>query len=185
MSDPEVVPATTAAQWRAWLEDHGSTATEAWVVLPHQGSGRAGLTHRLALEEALCFGWIDGLNQRHDESARRQRFSPRRATSVWSAVNKDLVAELIAAGRMTPAGQATIDVAKRNGQWTLFDDAHAGVVPEDLRAALDAEADTARGWAAMTDSQRRMALERLTLAKRPETRSRRIAEALDRAREKS
>jgi uncharacterized protein YdeI (YjbR/CyaY-like superfamily) len=171
----DVVDATTPQQWRAWLVEHASTAREAWVVIPHARSGRPGLTQRQALEEALCFGWIDGLSRKHDSQSRKQRFSPRSPRSAWSTINRELVARLIAEGRMTPAGQAMIDVARANGMWTLLADAQAGIVPPDLRSALDDDPAAAAGWEAMSPSARRAHLEALARGKKPETRVRRIA----------
>lgn len=173
--EAEPLDATTPAEWRAWLASHAGTAREAWVVIPQTRSGRPGLTQRQALEEALCFGWIDGLSRRHDASSRKQRFSPRSAQSAWSTINRELVAQLIAEGRMTPAGQAAIDVAKANGMWMLLADAQAGIVPDDLREALDADPAAAAGWTAMSSSTRRAHLGALGRAKKPETRARRIA----------
>lgn len=173
--EAEPLDATTPAEWRAWLASHAQAASEAWVVIPHARSGRPGLTQRQALEEALCFGWIDGLSRGHDASSRKQRFSPRSPQSAWSTINRELAAQLIAEGRMTPAGQAAIDVAKANGMWMLLADAQAGIVPSDLRSALDGDPAAAAGWEAMTPSTRRARLETLARAKKPETRVRRIA----------
>ncbi|MCE0763145.1 YdeI/OmpD-associated family protein [Pseudonocardia kujensis] len=175
MSNDAPLAVTTPAEWRAWLAEHGGTAGEAWVVIPHARSGRPGLTQRQALEEALCFGWIDGLSRGHDATARKQRFSPRSPRSAWSTINRELVAQLIADGRMTPAGQAAIDAAQANGMWLLLADAQAGIVPDDLRAALEADRAAAAGWEAMSRSARRAELEALARAKKPETRVRRIA----------
>jgi uncharacterized protein YdeI (YjbR/CyaY-like superfamily) len=180
--EAEPLDATTPAEWRAWLASHAGTAQEAWVVIPHARSGRAGLTQRQALEEALCFGWIDGLSRRHDDSSRKQRFSPRSPKSAWSTINRELVAALIAEGRTTSAGQAAIDVAKANGMWMLLADAQAGIVPTDLRSALDGDRAAAAGWEAMSPSTRRAHLEALARAKKPETRVRRIAATVAAAR---
>ncbi len=173
-----LVEAATPAEWRAWLERHAGTEAEAWLVIPHARSGRPGISHRQAIEEALCFGWIDGLARRHDEGSWRQRFTPRSARSAWSSINREIVERLTREGRMTPAGQAVIDVARANGMWTLLADAQAGVVPDDLRAALDADPAAAAGWEALRPSARRACLEALARAKRPDTRRRRIDEAV-------
>ncbi|GAA4673881.1 YdeI/OmpD-associated family protein [Pseudonocardia yuanmonensis] len=182
MDDDVPLDVTTPAEWRAWLSEHAATAREAWVVIPHARSGRPGLTQRQALEEALCFGWIDGLSRKHDASSRRQRFSPRSPRSAWSTINRELVARLIAEGRMTPAGQATIDAAKATGMWTLLADAQAGILPPDLRSALDDDPAATAGWEAMSPSARRAELEALARAKKPETRVRRIAATVATAR---
>jgi uncharacterized protein YdeI (YjbR/CyaY-like superfamily) len=116
MSD-DVVRAASVAEWRAWLAEHHGTATEAWLVIPHKNSGLPGPTYTEAIEQALCFGWIDGLQRRHDEHSARLRFSPRRKKSKWSAPNRERVARMIAEGAMTEAGQQAIDRAKADGTW--------------------------------------------------------------------
>jgi uncharacterized protein YdeI (YjbR/CyaY-like superfamily) len=181
MSAPDIVEPATREQWREWLQAHAASAAEVWLVIPHAGSGRAGISHREAIEEALCFGWIDSLARRHDDSSWRQRFSPRRPTAAWSKINRELVEQLTAQGRMTPAGQAAVDLAKRTGTWSALADAQDGVVPDDLRAALDADPAAAAGFAAMSPSVRRAALESIARAVRPATRQRRIAAAVARA----
>ncbi|MCO1655044.1 YdeI/OmpD-associated family protein [Pseudonocardia humida] len=171
----DVVHASCPAEWRAWLEQRSASRPQAWLVIPHARSGRAGVSHRQAIEEALCFGWIDGLARRHDATSWRQRFSPRSPRSAWSSINRELVAELTREGRMAPAGLAAVATAQRTGMWELLADAQAGIVPPELRAALDEVPGAARGWLAWSPSARRAALESLARAKRPDTRTRRIA----------
>ena len=177
----DVVEQATREQWRGWLEAHAASAAEVWLVIPHARSGRPGISHREAIEEALCFGWIDSLARRHDDSSWRQRFSPRRPAAAWSKINRELVEQLTAQGRMTPAGQAAVDLAKRTGTWSALADAQDGVVPEDLRAALDADAAAAAGFAALSPSARRAALESIARAVRPQTRCSRIEATVARA----
>ena len=181
MTTPNVVEPATREQWREWLAAHAASAAEVWLVIPHASSGRPGVSHREAIEEALCFGWIDSLARRHDDSSWRQRFSPRRPTAAWSKINRELVGELTAQGRMTPAGQAAIDLAKQTGTWSVLADAQDGVVPDDLRAALDAEPGAAAGFAVLSPSMRRAALESIARAVRPETRHKRIAATVARS----
>jgi uncharacterized protein YdeI (YjbR/CyaY-like superfamily) len=175
VTTPDIVEPATREQWREWLDAHAASAAEVWLVIPHARSGRPGISHREAIEEALCFGWIDSLARRHDDSSWRQRFSPRRPAAAWSNVNRELVEQLTAEGRMTPAGQAAVDLAKRTGTWSVLADAQNGVVPDDLRAALDADPAAAAGFAALSPSARRAALESIARAVRPQTRRRRIA----------
>ncbi len=181
MSDQDVVEPATRDQWREWLQAHAASAAEVWLVIPHARSGRPGISHREAIEEALCFGWIDSLARRHDDSSWRQRFSPRRPAADWSKINRELVDQLIAQGRMTPAGQAAVDLAKQTGTWSALAAAQDGVVPEDLRAALDAEPDAAAGFAALSPSARRAELVSIARAVRPQTRRNRIAATVARA----
>ncbi|RTL66117.1 MAG: hypothetical protein EKK42_18360 [Pseudonocardiaceae bacterium] len=174
------VEATDRDAWRAWLAAHGDSAEEAWLVLGRGGSTTPRVTHRESIEEALAAGWIDSLARRRDDESWVLRFTPRTATSAWSLVNHEIVASLVAQGLMTPRGQAAVDDAKRSGMWSLLIDAQRGIVPDDLRAALDAASASTvfDGW---SHSVRRAALEHLARAKRPGTRERRIAEIVARA----
>jgi uncharacterized protein YdeI (YjbR/CyaY-like superfamily) len=181
MSDQDVVEPATREEWREWLQAHAGSAAEVWLVIPHARSGRPGISHREAIEEALCFGWIDSLARRHDDSSWRQRFSPRRPSAAWSKINRELVEQLTAQGRMTPAGQAAVDLAKQTGTWSALAAAQDGVVPEDLRAALDAEPAAVAGFAALSPSARRAELESIARAVRPQTRRSRIAATVARA----
>ena len=174
-ADATVLRAADRAAWRAWLEAHAGDADEVWLVIGHARSATPSVTHREAVEEALCFGWIDSLTRRHDAESRRQRFSPRNPRSAWSKVNRELVARLTAEGRMAPAGLAAVELAERTGTWSLLAEAQDGIVPEDLRAALDADPAAARGFATLPPSARRAALETVARARRPDTRRRRIA----------
>lgn len=117
MSGQDVVRAASVAEWRAWLAEHGRSETEAWLVIPHKKSGIPGVTYAEAVEQALCFGWIDGLQRRHDEHSARLRFTPRRPKSKWSAPNRERVARMIREGQMTEAGRAAIDRARADGTW--------------------------------------------------------------------
>lgn len=117
MSEPTIVTASSVAEWRAWLAANGRSATEAWLVIPHKNSGVPGPTYAEAVEQALCFGWIDGLQRRHDEHSARLRFSPRRKKSKWSAPNRERVERMTREGQMTEDGQAAIDRAKEDGTW--------------------------------------------------------------------
>jgi uncharacterized protein YdeI (YjbR/CyaY-like superfamily) len=112
-----VVTAATAAEWRAWLDRHGETATEVWLVIQHKRSPVPGVGYAEAIEHALCHGWIDSHARKHDATSMRLRFTPRARRSRWSQVNRDRAAAMIERGLMTPAGLAAIDRAKANGQW--------------------------------------------------------------------
>lgn len=169
-----VVPDVEA--WRAWLAEHVHEQTGVWLVLAKKGTTTpTSLTYAQALQEALCQGWIDGQAKSIDDATYRQRFTPRRARSLWSKRNVGYVADLIAAGRMQPNGHAEIERAKADGRW---DAAYAGPasieVPDDLAAALAAE-PAAKALFDELDAQNRYAvLFRVTTAARPETRARRI-----------
>ena len=117
MSEVEVVRAGSVAEWRAWLAENCGTASEGWLVIPHKNSGIPGVTYAEAVEQALCFGWIDGLQRSHDEHSARLRFSPRRPKSKWSAPNRERAARMTAEGQMTGPGQTAIDRARADGTW--------------------------------------------------------------------
>jgi len=172
---PELI-VTDGDGWRQWLGAHHETSAGVWLVLAKKGTtDPTSLTYDAALDEALCHGWIDGQVGRRDESTYRQRFTPRRARSQWSARNVGIVSRLIDQGRMQPAGLAQVEQAKANGRWDTAYAGPAGIeVPADLDAALTA-APGARAMFEILTSQNRFAvLYRIDGAKRPETRARRI-----------
>lgn len=167
-----------AEAWRAWLAEHGAAAAGAWLVLAKKGGASpTRLTYQEALEEALCYGWIDGQVRRRDEGSYRQRFTPRRPRSVWSKRNVQTAERLIAEGRMRPAGLAAVERARADGLWET---AYAGPaeieVPADLAAALAAAPRALAMFEILTSQNRYAILYRLAKVRTPEARSRRIAE---------
>lgn len=132
----------TAGAFEAWLRRNHDSDTEIWLKIHKKDSGLPTVTYAQALEVALCWGWIDGIRKSFDERSFLQRFTPRRARSIWSQVNRDHIARLTAAGRMTPHGQRPVDAAMADGRW---DNAYAPIssatvesIPDDLRAAIEA-----------------------------------------------
>lgn len=138
-------------------------------------SATPGIRHGEAIEEALCFGWIDSLARKRDATSWCLRFTPRNARAAWSNVNRQLVERLTAQGGMTPHGQAAVDLAKRTGTWSMLADAQNCVVPNDRRAQLAAHKAAAGHFDAFSRSTKRAILEWIARAKRVETRQRRIA----------
>jgi uncharacterized protein YdeI (YjbR/CyaY-like superfamily) len=141
--DPKKIKAfTTEAAFDAWLRTHHAGETEIWLRIYKKGSGKPTVSATEALDVALCWGWIDGIRKGLDDECFLQRYTPRRPKSVWSQVNRDHVARLTAAGRMQPAGQQQVDLARADGRWDAayapMRAATAATVPEDLRAAIDA-----------------------------------------------
>lgn len=129
----------TEAAFERWLRAHHDRAPELWLKLHKKGSGLPSVTYAQALDVALCWGWIDGLKKSFDEASFLQRFTPRRPKSVWSQLNREHVARLVAAGRMTPHGQRHVDAAKADGRWAMAYASGAGMrVPDDLAAAISA-----------------------------------------------
>jgi uncharacterized protein YdeI (YjbR/CyaY-like superfamily) len=170
-----------AAAWRGWLGTHHDSSAGVWLVLAKQGTSEpTRLTYDPALEEALCHGWIDGQARRRDETTYRQRFTPRRARSTWSARNVGIVAELTRAGRMRPAGLAEVERAKADGRWAAAYPGPATIeVPPDLAAALAAQPRAQAMFDILTAQNRFAVLHRIGGAKRAETRTRRIAQFVD------
>jgi uncharacterized protein YdeI (YjbR/CyaY-like superfamily) len=161
--------------WAAWLEHNHADAPGLWLEIAKAGSGLPSVTRDEAVEVALCYGWIDGQGASVDERVWRQRFTPRRAASRWSRINRDKAEALIASGAMRPAGLREVERAKADGRW---DAAYAGprtmTVPDDLRAALDADPAAAAEFEELNAANRYAILYRVNDAKRPETRARRI-----------
>ena len=174
--DPEVLPFATAQEWEAWLRAHHETVTAGvWIKFARKGSGIPTVTYRDALQVALRFGWIDGQARSHDESWYLQRFTPRRARSIWSKRNRDFATALIEAGEMEPAGLREVERAKADGRWdAAYDAPSTATVPDDLKAALDANPAAAEFFAGLDGRNRYAILHRVQTAKRPETRARRI-----------
>jgi len=174
----ELVEPHDRAEWRAWLEAHHATSRGIWLAIGKKGNTRTALTYDDAVEEALCFGWIDSVVNRLDEHRFKQLLTPRKPGGTWARSNKERVERLMAQGLMTPAGLAAIESAKAYGTWTLLDEIEALTVPDDLEIALDAN-PTARGYfEAFPDSAKRLSLWWIRSAKRPETRAKRVAETV-------
>lgn len=172
----------TAAAWRAWLAGHHHQATGIWLRLAKSTAGQqearaATLSYAEALDEALCFGWIDAQTRGLDDHYWLKRFTPRKPASKWSKINTQKAESLIAAGRMHPAGLAEVERARADGRW---DSAYAGsrtmAVPDDLRAALDASPEAAAFFATISSQNRYAILYRIATVKRAETRARKIGQ---------
>lgn len=177
----EIVRAGDRRAWRAWLAKNHESSPGVWLLYYKKASGRPSVGYAEAVEEALCFGWIDSKINSVDEASYKQVFTPRKAGSTWSRLNKERVARLVEEGLMTAAGLAKIEAAKRDGSWESLDRVEAFEVPPDLRKALDADERAAKNFAAFNNSTRKRILHRIEAARRPETRARRIEEAVERA----
>ena len=167
-----------ARAWREWLTVNHTDRAGVMLVLAKKGvDSPTSLTYDEALEEALCFGWIDGQVRRRDERTYLQRFTPRRARSRWSKRNTELTERLISERRMHPTGIAEVEGAKADGRWEA---AYAGPatarVPDDLAAALAAEPKANAMFGRLTSQNRYAILHRIEAVKRPETRARKVAE---------
>lgn len=170
------VHAESRAAWREWLVEHHATAGGVWLVSWRTPTGRPRMTYDESVLEALAVGWIDGQAKTLDEQRTMQWFAPRRPSSSWSALNKERVERVEAEGIMLPAGRAAIERSKANGMWSVLDEADALIEPPELAALLDADPAARANWDAFPPSVRRWALSSIALAKRSDTRERRIAE---------
>ena len=167
-------------EWEQWLAQEHATAQGVWLKFAKKSTGIPSLNHAGALEVALCYGWIDGQARGLDETYHLQKFTPRRARSTWSKINREKVTVLQEAGRMHPAGLAEVERAKADGRWdAAYDPPSTATVPPDLQEALDKNPAAAEFFATLTGSKRYAFLYRIQDAKRPETRARRIATFVD------
>ena len=181
LDDAPYLHADDRATWHAWLEANHATARGVWLVTWRPRSGRVRLDYEAAIEEALCFGWVDSTGGHLDDERGKLYFAPRKPRSVWAASNKARVERLIAAGRMTPAGLAAIERAKANGSWEVLDGPERLEVPDDLAAALASRPPAADNFGAFPPSARKMLLAWVAVAQRPATREARIAKVADAA----
>jgi uncharacterized protein YdeI (YjbR/CyaY-like superfamily) len=166
----------TTEEWAAWLEaNQSSSPAGLWLRLAKKGAGISSVTYQQALELALCYGWIDGHKKSYDAESWLQKFTPRRAKSIWSKVNCAKVEALIESGQMRPAGLAEVERARQDGRWAAaYDSQRNASVPEDLQAALDASPAAASFFATLSSTNRYAILFRVQTAKKAETRARRI-----------
>jgi uncharacterized protein YdeI (YjbR/CyaY-like superfamily) len=179
---PDVSPTLfkSAKAFETWLMKNHATSHGLWLKIAKRGANEPSVTYVEAVEIALCWGWIDGQKKGLDDQHFLQRFTPRRARSIWSKINVDKVAALIEAGRMQPAGQVQIDAAKADGRWAqAYDGARTATVPEDLQAALDANPQAKAFFATINASNRYAVTWRVQTAVKPEPRARRIAQLVD------
>ena len=162
---------------RAWLSSNHATSTGVWLALSRKGGTVTTLTWQQAVDEALCFGWIDGQARKGDEEISWIRFTPRRSRSSWSQRNVGHVARLEAQGRMLPAGRAAVEAAKADGRWTVaYAPPSEAEVPADLIAAIDADPAARAMFAVLTKANRFALIYRVNAVKRAETRERKIGE---------
>lgn len=175
-SDLPRVEVTSRAQFRAWLEAKHATSGSVWLVIWKKHNPDRHLPYEAIVEEALCFGWVDSLPRKLDADRSMLLLSPRKPGSAWSAANKARIAHLTDVGKMALAGTAAVEAAKADGSWSFLDDVERLDVPPDLASALAQYPEATGYFAAFPRSVRRGILEWIKQAKRPETRSRRVAE---------
>jgi uncharacterized protein YdeI (YjbR/CyaY-like superfamily) len=171
----EIIHFRSSSGFRKWLASNHRQSDGIWLRIFKNDSGEPTVTYADALDEALCFGWIDGQKQRHDDSSWRQRFTPRRPKSSWSKINTQHAQRLIRAGRMEAAGLAQIDAAKKDGRWTAaYDSPSKATFPEDFLAALSRNKKAEAFFESLNKANRYAIAYRLQTAKKPETKQRRM-----------
>lgn len=171
------IEAIDATAFRTWLEENHASATGVWLIFWKKNSGHRSIEWSDAVDQALCFGWVDSKVQSLDDKRYRQYFSVRKPGSGWSKINKAKIAELTRTGQMMPAGLAVVERAKMDGSWTMLDGPEAGIVPDDLGAALDG-AGVREAFDSLTVGGRKAILAWLVMAKREATRASRIEKTI-------
>jgi uncharacterized protein YdeI (YjbR/CyaY-like superfamily) len=174
--DREHLEVATATQLSSWLTEHHATSAGLWVVTHKKGSGKPAPSYDEIVRAVLCFGWIDSVPGKVDDARSKLYISPRKGSSAWSQANKARVAELIAAGAMTPAGLAKVEEAKASGAWTRIDAAQNAEVPHDLADAFAAHEGSRENFEAFPTGVRKQILEWIAQAKTQPTRLKRIEE---------
>ena len=174
--DLETYCPSSRADWRKWLAENHQSKSSVWLMYYKAATNIPSLSWSEAVDEALCFGWIDSTKKSIDSKRYKQYFTRRKPNSNWSKVNKEKVARLIQSGQMTPAGLASIETAKQNGSWTLLDEVEALVIPADLEEALIRHQGSKVYFDSLSKSARKILLYWVVSAKRAETRKKRILE---------
>lgn len=169
------------AAWRAWLEENHARREGVWFVYFKKTSGKPRVAYDEAVEEALCFGWIDSLPRKLDDERSKLLFTPRKKKSVWSRPNKERVARLIESGLMTDAGLKKIEAARRDGSWDALTASDNLEMPADLRAALGVNETAKKNFDGFSEAARRVILSWIFSAKRDATRAARIAKTVSMA----
>lgn len=172
---------TNKADWRNWLQENHLSKDYIWLIIHKKSSPTPNLSWSEAVDEALCFGWIDSTKKSIDLERYRQYFCKRKPKSNWSRVNKEKVKILTEQGLMQEAGHKSIAIAKENGSWTILDDVEALVVPEDLQVALANHKGAAEYFAGLSKSAKKILLYWVISAKRPATRQNRVLEIAENA----
>ena len=172
---------TSQVEWRKWLNKNHITKQSVWLVYHKKKSNKPSIAWSDAVDEALCFGWIDSTRKTIDEFSFMQFFSKRKPNSTWSKINKEKVQKLIDNGLMSQAGLDIIETAKQNGSWTILDEVEELKIPNDLEKAFKKHKGSKDYFLSLSKTVRKMMLQWLVLAKRPETRQKRINEIAEQA----
>ncbi len=166
--------AKSRQEWREWLGKNHQTEKSVWLIIYKKKSNVSSVYYSEAVDEALCFGWIDSKPNKRDDESYYQFFAKRKPTSNWSKVNKEKVEKLVAQNLMAPAGLEMIEIAKQKGTWTALDEVENMTIPGDLKEAFDNNTTAFAYWDKFSRSSKRGILEWILNAKKPETRQKRI-----------
>ncbi|WP_336515827.1 YdeI/OmpD-associated family protein [Pollutibacter soli] len=183
LDDLEIFKPVNRKAWRSWLAKNHLTKDRVWVLLKKKSAKSAGISYEDAVQEALCVGWIDSVTRKSDDEFYAQLYSRRKPIGVWSASNKKRVEELIRKKQMKTAGLVSIELAKANGSWGRIDQSEAWEMPEDLVAAFKKNKKAAANFEAFTPFAKKWTYQWILLAKREETRQKRVALAVSEAAE--
>jgi hypothetical protein len=179
--DAAMVECTALEEWRGWLREHHRGATGVWLVYHKKASPLPSLSYDEMVSEALCWGWVDSRPGTVDDYRGKLYFAPRKKTSAWSAKNKQRIEDLIKEGRMQAAGLALVEEAKASGTWTALDAVEQLTIPNDLAEAFDAHPGSRENFEGFSRTNKRMVLEWIAQAKKPETRATRITTTAEKA----
>lgn len=180
----EIFYPISLTDWRKWLAKNHLSKQSVWLVFYNKNSDHKSITWSEAVDVALCFGWIDSKKIKIDQETSHQFFSKRKANSTWSKINKQKVGQLIENRLMTEVGYKSIEIARQNGSWTILDDVEELIIPEDLKVELKSRSVATDYFEHLSKSVKKAILQWLVLAKRPETRQKRITEIVELADQK-
>ncbi|WP_343747372.1 YdeI/OmpD-associated family protein [Fluviicola sp.] len=176
-------PASREA-WKVWLAENHRSKQSIWLLCYKKQSNKPSITWSDAVDEALCFGWIDSTRRTVDEESFIQFFTRRKPMSTWSKINKEKVERLIAENQLTEAGFESIEIARKNGSWTILDEVEEGIIPEDLEKAFEEFSGSREFFLSLSKSVRKMLLHWIVFAKQDQTRQKRISELVEQAAQK-
>ncbi len=170
---------TNREDWREWLRQNHDSCQSIWLVYYKASSVQFNLSWSEAVEEALCFGWIDSVKRTIDAERFMQFFSKRKSNSTWSRINKEKVRQLIENNRMAESGFESIEIARQNGSWTILDQVEQLIIPDDLEIAFQNKIGAKEYFLGLSKSDKKAILQWLVLAKKEETRAKRVEEVAD------
>lgn len=174
----QTLHASTRKQWRQWLQKNHAKEKSVWLIIYHKNTGTKTVYYEEAVEEAICFGWIDSIAHKRDAESKYQFFAQRKPKSNWSKANRERAEKMIAAGLMTASGKAMIDLAKQSGTWEALTTVQNYEIPEDLQQLLNKNKTALTNFLAFPPSSKRIILEWILNAKKTETREKRIKETV-------